>query len=384
MPQLDKIAALGEEVGVTVTGMIDSGIWVDIEPPAPAPGGSAVVSLQTQTQGVYNLVNPSAIVPPQCAEDNQGAEWKCLFGQYRMPYLTTPYFANQAQFDTFQLEYDVGGNPPTTAAQVAFADAFQQASLAVVNSLPTPQQQGSGMFSTSCLLHCVTDGPDFWTVTVNGQSLENALSAWYFKGSAPVRIVDNSCQGWACHTACIADERPPATANGGGGTNAPVGSGNSGSSGGGTASDEGSGGLPWTAVLGQERSAEKANLTALAASGTPLTAAQQQELASLDADPYLSGGGGGGSGGGSGSGGGGGAQYETAAQRSQAQGAMQVTASEPRLTTSQSAALNQFLLQQNVAQASEAVAAHRSAVTSFNAGSSTYPGAAGRRLLRAA
>ena len=112
---------------------------------------------------------------------------RCLFGQYRAPYLQTPFFASQAQFDSFQLEFALGGNPPTNASQIAFADTFQKDTLALARSLPTASQPHSGMYSSSCLLHCVTDGPDFWTVTVNGVSLQKALAEWYFDGQAPLQ-----------------------------------------------------------------------------------------------------------------------------------------------------------------------------------------------------
>lgn len=93
--------------------------------------------------------------------------------------------------------------------------------LAQVQLLPTAAQSGSGVFSSVCLLHCVSNGPDFWTVTVNGQSLQEALSGWYFSGEAPVRVIDTSCSGWACHTNCKGMEQPalrdgPNGAGGGG------------------------------------------------------------------------------------------------------------------------------------------------------------------------
>lgn len=58
-------------------------------------------------------------------------------------------------------------------------------------------------------------------MTVNGQSLMSALSAWYFDGEAPVRVVDTSCTGWACHSNCRGVEEPvlvngPNGAGGGG------------------------------------------------------------------------------------------------------------------------------------------------------------------------
>lgn len=75
-------------------------------------------------------------------------------------------------------------------------------------TLPTGSQQQSGVFSSACLLHCVFDTPAFWTIRINGQSLESALAGWYFNDDAPVRIVDQSCTGWECHTACLPFELP--------------------------------------------------------------------------------------------------------------------------------------------------------------------------------
>ena len=68
-------------------------------------------------------------------------------------------------------------------------------------------QGESYMFSSVCLLHCVTNGPDFWTVTVNGESMQSALAKWYFSGASG-RTVDTSCQGWACHANCKGEEEP--------------------------------------------------------------------------------------------------------------------------------------------------------------------------------
>lgn len=53
---------------------------MDIPPPPTPPGMPTLVSLQQQTQNIYNLVNPGAIVPAACAAAYSADKWKCLFG----------------------------------------------------------------------------------------------------------------------------------------------------------------------------------------------------------------------------------------------------------------------------------------------------------------
>lgn len=218
MANVDNVASQLSAHGVTVSALIDSGIWMDIQPPVEATdqGGSGT-PLQTQTALIMQFINPSNVIPAACSAQYEGEEWKCLFGQYRMPFLQTPYFANQAQFDSFQLEFDLGGNVPKYPPAQDFAGQFQQAALQVMKGLPTASQPRSGVFSSVCFLHCTTDGPEFWTVTADGKSLESSVAEWFFQGTAPLQVIDESCSGWSCHAQCLPDELP-AVDGGDGGT----------------------------------------------------------------------------------------------------------------------------------------------------------------------
>ena len=51
---------------------------------------------------------------------------QCLFGQYRMPMLATPYMLNAAQFDKFQLPYNIGAYLSYPARRCAPADAVSK------------------------------------------------------------------------------------------------------------------------------------------------------------------------------------------------------------------------------------------------------------------
>ena len=62
--------------GCTLRGLLDSGLWLDLNPPDTAED-----SLQAQTQAIYALVNPAARIPAACAAQYAGQAWKCLYGQ---------------------------------------------------------------------------------------------------------------------------------------------------------------------------------------------------------------------------------------------------------------------------------------------------------------
>jgi hypothetical protein len=78
---------------VTVSGLLDAAGWVDVEPIIPN-----MLSLQMMTQDLFGFTNP--VIPATCAAQYTGSDaWKCLWPSYRLPFVTTPYFLNAAQFD---------------------------------------------------------------------------------------------------------------------------------------------------------------------------------------------------------------------------------------------------------------------------------------------
>jgi hypothetical protein len=178
--------------GVTVSVLLDSPLWINVPPYDPA-----VPSLMDQCELAYNLFNASSILSPECVYANSANPYYCLMGEYLMPYVTAPYFLNEAQFDAFQLPYNIGGWPQLTQpAQMTYADSFQEDMVAVLDTLPTSEQAAtSGVFSLSCLRHCLTTGPAFWNTGVANVSFASALSDWFFSGAAGQRIMGD-CQSY--------------------------------------------------------------------------------------------------------------------------------------------------------------------------------------------
>ena len=81
----------------------------------------------------------------------------------------------------------MGWMNPKSPSQLMYADAFQQAMRAELYTLPTAEQEGSGVFSSACLHHCVTDEAAFWGLQVYGVSYSDALRWWFFGGGAQRR-----------------------------------------------------------------------------------------------------------------------------------------------------------------------------------------------------
>jgi len=191
------LAAAGVPPGaVSTVGLLDAALWIDIPPEI-----DGVVSQQCQTAALAQMVNATRF-GDACAARYTGDEaWKCLFGAYRMPFVTTPYLMQASQLDTFQIEININAGgamlPPTTPAQFDFAARFQAAAKAVLAGLPTAAQRASGVFSPACFHHCVTDAASFWNIQIGRRSFRDVFAAWFLNGTAPLHVVD-ACSGWRC------------------------------------------------------------------------------------------------------------------------------------------------------------------------------------------
>lgn len=99
MFNIDYVQAMLPPGAPPVLGFFDSPLWVDLEPNQPG-----IVPLQNETQAVFALVNATARLGEACAEAYPGDEgWRCLFGEYRLPFVEAPYLLSASQFDKYQL-----------------------------------------------------------------------------------------------------------------------------------------------------------------------------------------------------------------------------------------------------------------------------------------
>ena len=182
--------------GVTVSGFLDGAALLNIQP----RGWDWSPYLEPLPSLVANMtVLASSVFPSYCKHSFPGEEWKCLIGQFRMPLITTvPYFINAPQFDDFNLMYVTDNYLPVSRSQLSLVEEFQAGILQLIAALPS----GTGVFAPTCLVHCLSGGAAFTSITSAGVTLDAALSAWY--DGQPV-LAASTCVGWNCVHACGID-----------------------------------------------------------------------------------------------------------------------------------------------------------------------------------
>jgi hypothetical protein len=57
-----------------------------------------------------------AIISNECFAVYPSDPWKCQMGQYRMPFVKTPFFLVASQFDSYQLMHLTGSTPGIVVA----------------------------------------------------------------------------------------------------------------------------------------------------------------------------------------------------------------------------------------------------------------------------
>ena len=88
-----------------VYGIIDSAAYMDIEPLYP----DKLVGLNDNMRKAYSSFNVSDLASEECKTHYQSTqnEWRCIFGQYALKFIKTPYVMFGDQFDGYQMSQNV-------------------------------------------------------------------------------------------------------------------------------------------------------------------------------------------------------------------------------------------------------------------------------------
>jgi len=180
---------------VSLYGFLDSNLWID----APTMPGVAFPGFQNVTQGVYSMANITHL-DETCQLQNIDTPWKCIFPEYRMPYVRTPYFMVASQADEFQLSTNIGHDPPYNTAELSYALTFAKATVDRV--LTTKAECSScSIMSWSCYNHATslsTSGFDHTQcngTTTMGKALQKFLAG-------ERALYRDICEGFACGAGC--------------------------------------------------------------------------------------------------------------------------------------------------------------------------------------
>lgn len=201
-PNLDLLSATLLPLS-RVVGVIDSGWFLDSEPIKASTCGSTPLDCTVKENLVSGVAAWSPSVDADCAAAKPTADrWQCLMGHYLEPYLTTPLFVFEWQFDLAQLYHDgVTSNPSTTPQALAYA----QHSRANLTKTFHAAQHHHHFFSPACYQHVVLNAKhaDWVDVTANGTLLPEALNAFVNGSSAgSASILVDGCSTPDCNPTC--------------------------------------------------------------------------------------------------------------------------------------------------------------------------------------
>jgi len=140
----------------TVRGLPDSGFIINYNTAL----GNQLAAIMKWAVKQMNFTSD-----PACVKDHAD---QCIWPEYAAPYVTTPMFPLQSQFDAWQLQNILGSSDPNTVNQ--FGQALETRFKSTV--LKNPK---SGCFLDSCVHHCGS-----WnSILINNVDSGQALKNWY-------------------------------------------------------------------------------------------------------------------------------------------------------------------------------------------------------------
>mmetsp|Transcript_32389 Transcript_32389/g.85087 ORF Transcript_32389/g.85087 Transcript_32389/m.85087 type:complete len:418 (-) Transcript_32389:112-1365(-) len=208
MAWLDAIPMMVPK-GVKVLGLLDSGYYLDIESYTSdfSPDFMIETDLITTTMNGTSLVHAAS---KDCAAAYPGDQmWKCMYGTYRMPFVTTPYLMTAAQYDGWQLSHDVHAyagiesDPVYTDDELLYVNTFGSRTQAMAKTLPSQLSTSASIYSPACYNHHITEQPNFWLTSTDENVTQNdALTIFLKAGGEGVNVWIDECEGYECGKGC--------------------------------------------------------------------------------------------------------------------------------------------------------------------------------------
>jgi hypothetical protein len=166
--------------GTTVIGVhLDSPYYIDIDPYT-----NDYVGFVKETQEIYRRYNVDNIIPSACAAMYPIDRWKCIFGQYRMPFLKTSFVLVASQFDSYQLgmninEVPINGSFSDVRTNV-YALKWSEKTSILLQDLSrlrnsTCNDGKNYILSWRCYNHAGTTSSIFYTLNAEGVTQNQAL-----------------------------------------------------------------------------------------------------------------------------------------------------------------------------------------------------------------
>jgi len=176
MVLIDELVANHLPKGANVVGFLDSPYYIDIK-----PFSANFVGFPYQEQQKLKHYNVKKVLSEECKNKYPGDEnWKCLFGQFRIPLLKTPYFMVASQYDAYQLYYNVNKFPPyKDNATLDYVNNFGNMTQNLLLGLAAMGKEGISYYSWTCFNHDVSESLGFVYYSVSsGVNQRDALEEY--------------------------------------------------------------------------------------------------------------------------------------------------------------------------------------------------------------
>ncbi|GAB4858274.1 Pectin acetylesterase 9 [Ancistrocladus abbreviatus] len=164
-----------------------------------------LISLQGVEQNLDRTCTSSLIYPKQC-----------LFPQYALHYIRTPFFVLNTAYDVYQFHHilvppsaDIHGHwnrckfntTACNASQIEVLQGFRLAMLGALNFFYKGSRRG-GLFINSCFAHCQSESQDTWFAVdsprINNKTIAEAVGDWYFSRRL-TKLIDCA---YPCNSSC--------------------------------------------------------------------------------------------------------------------------------------------------------------------------------------
>lgn len=189
---LDYVAGLlGYVTHAPVSGVMDAGWFMSEQPLVPWDTAPDI-----QFKDALALWNGQ--VDESCADANSENAWECYFSTVGVKYLKTRFFMHTEQYDAFQVPWDVGHGPPYNGTDMQYVMEMRSKFHTTLND---EINHPNGVWSAACFYHCVTMGPTYYQITIDGVTIADALAKWYNNPTEEVKMIDN-CKGFNCSAHC--------------------------------------------------------------------------------------------------------------------------------------------------------------------------------------
>eukprot|EP00322_Chrysochromulina_rotalis_P018983 CAMPEP_0115877516 /NCGR_PEP_ID=MMETSP0287-20121206/26265_1 /TAXON_ID=412157 /ORGANISM="Chrysochromulina rotalis, Strain UIO044" /LENGTH=379 /DNA_ID=CAMNT_0003333037 /DNA_START=250 /DNA_END=1390 /DNA_ORIENTATION=+ len=203
-PNVDRIS---EELlpAARVFGVVDSGWFLDSTPFVTQQCGDDPNTCTDEEIFSSGIPAWGAIMDASCAAATPvDIRWECLLGYRVLPYLSTPLFVFQWQFDLAQLTHDGVKTKPSTMPELAYAQA-SAANLTKTFTTAANATSRHRFFSASCYQHVVLNSKheQAWiTLTVNGMTLVDAIGDFIDGHGGNASVCVDTCNTPDCNPTC--------------------------------------------------------------------------------------------------------------------------------------------------------------------------------------